>query len=232
MTEYIETATELEWVVFPHHFPKAGLRGDAKGRRIGFTLIELLVLIAIIAILAGLLLPALSRGKASAQSAFCKNNAKQAGLALIMYVDDNGYYPLAAYVPRFSPEAHHWYDVLGVYLGAPQWGEGTYKCPAYKGEIHEGALTKPGSGTFAFPMGSYAYNAALGDIVVMGRIPNPVPANKVKAPAEMYALGDSQTTAAARSRCATISHKVWAVQASTIPAIAAIEFWPGSECGQ
>jgi prepilin-type N-terminal cleavage/methylation domain-containing protein/prepilin-type processing-associated H-X9-DG protein len=165
----------------------------------GFSLVELLVVISIIAILASLLLPALSRAKEAGRLARCKSNEHQLGLALNVYAGDLGVFPLRAQ-RRADGKPVEWFDQLSLYLANAKWGQGVYKCPAYKWDVSV-PLNDPGEDV----VGSYAYNC-------FGYTPNstfyayapdrsgglggdadntPVPESRVKVPSDMYAFGDS-----------------------------------------
>src|SRR5262245_29756684 len=94
-------------------------------RRRGFTLVELLVVIAIVAVLASLLLPALSRAQIKARSTRCISNLRQWGLAFRQYADDN-----RDYLPRRGQGIRpleqidrpaDWFNALPPYLSLPPY---------------------------------------------------------------------------------------------------------------
>ncbi len=110
-------------------FAKRAARGP------GFTLVELLVVIAVIAILAAMLLPALNRAKIAADSTACKSNLHQIGLGLQMYVADFKVYP-----PYASPPPDtFWFYAIERYSGT-RWPRpfsgtnrppGVFVCPSF-----------------------------------------------------------------------------------------------------
>ena len=97
----------------------------------GFTLIELLVVIVIIVVLAGLLLPTLSRAKAKAQVVGCQSNLRQIGLGLGMYATDSRRYPPTTSGSPPWTNFQYWYTLIQPYTQAG-WTSAVMHCPADK----------------------------------------------------------------------------------------------------
>ena len=103
----------------------------------GFTLIELLVVISIIALLIGILLPALGAARASARDLKCLSGVRQMITAVTAYtVDEEGFFPRA-----YNPE-YNLGDLKGVWLGELMDGgyihpPRFFSCPSFDGERSE-----------------------------------------------------------------------------------------------
>src|SRR5579863_10075792 len=179
-----------------------GLEGELTPA--GFTLIELLVVIAIIAILAALLLPALSHAKYLAKNTACKSNVRQLLVALQIY---NGDYQCSPVNGLYGSNFVSWYNLLGLPMpvvsnhydiyDVPHLG-GVFLCPLSHGlqatGVYDGGHSHLDT---LWPWSTYGYNAwgvaglgLGGSMGLDGSMGRPTSDSAVQAPSRLIAFGD------------------------------------------
>jgi prepilin-type N-terminal cleavage/methylation domain-containing protein/prepilin-type processing-associated H-X9-DG protein len=172
------------------------------GRSRAFTLMELLVVMAVIALLAALLFPTISRAKQKAQQVKCVSNLHQMGIALQNFVGDNHTYPIG-FSRKNSANLVTWVDELG--------GEGSGNSKSVTNVLTMGVFHCPSdrSGPPLSPSRwdhslSYGYNGyglrdlgtntalgLLGGFIFPSGPRTPLPESQVVSPSDMMAIGDT-----------------------------------------
>ena len=162
-----------------------------KKQYFAFTLIEMLTVIAIIAILAAILIPALSAGRERSRRSYCQNNLKQIGVALETYADQNkDRLPLMLNTGG-GPSAMSWATRILTYLNDNM---DVFHCPSDLMSASGNARTYAANGdnaapsdTLRLPFGNMLTNSPLrmsdldynqGDLILVGERPGKTSAER------------------------------------------------------
>lgn len=177
--------------------------------RRGFTLLEILAVLAVVAIAAGLMVPAFARARAAAESAGCKSNLHLWGQGFQAYAADHkGHFPhtdnetRSDHSPQVQAHQHSWVDEIPPYIDLPAWRDypagrkptgSPWQCPAARWDDPSGySYDIASEGGFSYAMNSYlSYDFSYGGFRGGGPFLNTL---KCAAPARTILLFDQASS--------------------------------------